>query len=122
MQNSNSSAGANAEQSTNAEVPTSSPTIGNTNVGCCTSKETAMQRLINYMRSNFHLTDSTEIEFTDSLFAEKEQIIDSFIAGQTDIANVLANEYKKIGFEKVTVYNGNDGTSAEQYFNNTFKK
>ena len=103
MQNSNSNAGAKAEQSTNAEVTTSSPTIGNTNVGCCTSKETVMQRLINYMRSNFHLTDSTEVEFVKALHEEKQQIVDAYSEG-------FGCCYFSID------------KSAEEYFNNTFKK
>ena len=47
-------------------------------------EKTAMQKLIDYMRANFHLTESTEMEFSDSLLAERKQIEDAFDAGYED--------------------------------------
>jgi len=43
--------------------------------------KTAMQKLIDYMRANFHLTESAEFEFEDSLLAEKEQIENTYDKG-----------------------------------------
>jgi S-adenosylmethionine:tRNA-ribosyltransferase-isomerase (queuine synthetase) len=42
---------------------------------------TAMQKLIDYLRTNFHLTESAEFEFEDSLLAEKEQIENAYDKG-----------------------------------------
>jgi hypothetical protein len=46
-----------------------------------TKEKTAMEMLIDYMRANFHLTESVEIEFSASLKAEKKQIEDAFDDG-----------------------------------------
>jgi len=64
-------------------------------------QKTAMQRLIDYMRANFHLTESAEMEFTDSLEAEKEQIINVFKEAQAQYV---------MGYK----------TRAEQFYSNTF--
>lgn len=111
MQNSNSNAGANAEQSTNAEVPTSSPTIGNTNVGCCTPlAETAMQEIMNIVEMDY--ANGVEISMkvfykmlSNGLRKEREQLIDAFDNGQANW-DAKCQDYK-------------NGT---EYFNNTYKK
>ena len=77
-------------------------------------KKTAMQQLIDYMRANFHLTESTEMEFTDSLEAEKEQIKDAYNQGYRDGQQDLPD---KLNSNDISKYE-----DAENYFTKTYKK
>ena len=40
-----------------------------------------MQKLIDYIEENYHLTDESRLEFKKSLKSEKEQIKEAFVAG-----------------------------------------
>lgn len=77
------------------------------------ANKTAMQKLIDYMRANFHLTEDTEMEFVDSQFAEKEQIEAAFNQGYregfNDAQSVVENE------KDVSEYD-----DAANYYNSTF--
>jgi hypothetical protein len=87
---------------------TSSPNAAKPNVGCCTSVETAMQILINNMQELQDNNFSGDIEYLqyraiELLELEKEQILSAVTAG--------------FG---INCFQTNQ--TAEEYFNNTFKK
>ena len=44
-------------------------------------QKTAMQKLIDYMEENYHLTEESRYEFKKALEEEIEQIKTSFVAG-----------------------------------------
>lgn len=62
---------------------------------------TACQILINYMESNYHLTEESRMEFKQALATERQQLIDAVKYGGN-------------------YYDGNE-LIGETYYNNTFK-
>jgi hypothetical protein len=108
--NSIPSAGAAADSSTNAQVTTSSHNSSKPHVGCCTSVETAMQKLKWFVSDGLNNFDESvkvsEIwdEINKLLEIEKRQIRDAFDDGQANW-DAKCQDYK-------------DGN---EYFNNIFK-
>jgi len=69
--------------------------------------KTAMQELIDYMKTYFHLTDDSLEMFDKALEKEKEQIIDAYENGVGD-----ENERNLSG----------KFTNAEEYYNQTYNQ
>ena len=71
--------------------------------------KTAMQELIDYMKTYFHLTDESLEMFDKSLEKEKEQIINDYRNGKVN------------GYDAI-----NEGASynvtAEEYYNQTYNQ
>jgi hypothetical protein len=76
--------------------------------------KTAMQKLVDYIRANFYLTDTTELKLGSSLLDEKKQIKDAFDKGYktglSDYINTERGDYNK------------KSETPETYYNNTFTK
>ena len=64
--------------------------------------KTAMQELIDYMKTYFHLKDESLEIFDKALEKEKEQIMDSYLQGSFD--------------------DGPNITNSEEYYNQTYNQ
>jgi regulator of PEP synthase PpsR (kinase-PPPase family) len=64
--------------------------------------KTAVQKLIDYMEENYHLTEESRLEFKKALEEEKQQIMDAWQYGMKSD-------------------NGHFGT-AEDYYNSTYSE
>ena len=63
-------------------------------------KVSAVEWLTNYMKANFHLTDESIEIFEQAKQMEKEQIMDAYLAGESDGDHLI--------------------NSAEVYYNETY--
>lgn len=87
--------------------------------------ETAMKMFINAAKQLRELNHNQDLiptkYYQETLLAkEKQQIIDSFTAGQIDIFDAFLNEFKERGFTYDKVFPENDNEDGEEYFVKTF--
>ena len=67
-------------------------------------KKTALQKLIEYMEENYHLTEESRLEFKKALKEEKQQILDAWVDGNDNEPKEVTNDF------------------AEKYYNKTFNQ
>ena len=70
-----------------------------------TMNKTAMQKLIDYMEENYHLTEESRLEFKKALKEEKQQILDAWQYGmKSDNGHFgTAKEYYEQNFKQLPI-------------------
>jgi hypothetical protein len=64
------------------------------------AQQTAVEWLVKYIIENFHLTDESLSKFEQAKAMEKEQIVDAYQAGATDLGIIESQEYYNETYQK----------------------